>query len=62
MQSCIYEGRVSHARLSPGAHAFGYRLFMLYLDLAELPTGVRRPLAVVHASARRSRGCGAPTT
>ena len=30
-------GRVSHARKSPVAHAFGYRLFMLYLDLTELP-------------------------
>ncbi len=38
MQSCIYEGRVEHARKSPVAHAFGYRLFMLYVDLAELPT------------------------
>jgi len=38
MQSCIYEGQVSHTRLEPVAHAFRYRLFMLYLDLAELPT------------------------
>jgi DUF1365 family protein len=38
MQSCVYEGRVSHARLEPVAHAFRYRLFMLYLDLAELST------------------------
>jgi DUF1365 family protein len=37
MQSCLYEGRVEHARVSPVAHAFGYRLFMLYLDLDELP-------------------------
>ena len=37
MQSGIYEGQVSHARATPVAHAFRYRLFMLYLDLAELP-------------------------
>jgi DUF1365 family protein len=37
MQSCIYEGRVEHARAAPVAHAFGYRLFMLYVDLDELP-------------------------
>lgn len=37
MQSCLYEGRVEHARAAPVAHAFGYRLFMLYLDLDELP-------------------------
>ena len=37
MQSCIYEGRVSHARSTPAEHRFDYRLFMMYLDLAELP-------------------------
>jgi len=37
MQSCIYEGRVSHTRATPVAHAFTYPLFMLYLDLSELP-------------------------
>jgi hypothetical protein len=36
MQSSIYAGRVSHARHTPLRHAFGYRLFMLYVDLAEL--------------------------
>lgn len=35
--SCIYEGRVRHRRSAPVAHAFEYRLFMMYLDLAELP-------------------------
>jgi hypothetical protein len=38
MQSCVYEGQVSHARFEPVAHAFRHRLFMLYLDLAELPS------------------------
>lgn len=34
--SCIYRGRVTHARRSPARHAFGYDLFMMYLDLDEL--------------------------
>lgn len=37
MKSCIYEGVVRHRRASPIDHAFRYRLFMMYLDLAELP-------------------------
>lgn len=38
MDSCIYEGRVRHTRTTPVAHTFSYRLFMMYLDLDELPT------------------------
>lgn len=34
--SCIYEGVVRHRRIRPIAHAFEYRLFMMYFDLAEL--------------------------
>jgi len=37
MHSCIYEGQVVHRRRSPIDHAFSYRLYMVYLDLAELP-------------------------
>ncbi len=37
MQSCIYEGHVRHRRFVPVAHQFSYRLFMMYLDLDELP-------------------------
>jgi len=37
MESCIYEGRVRHARMKPALHQFNYRLFMMYLDLDELP-------------------------
>ncbi|MDZ7804521.1 DUF1365 domain-containing protein [Thiohalophilus sp.] len=37
MHSCIYQGRVRHRRFVPQEHAFDYRLFMLYLDLDELP-------------------------
>jgi uncharacterized protein len=35
--SAIYEGRVTHRRRTPVAHAFGYRIFLMYLDLDELP-------------------------
>ena len=37
MESCIYEGRVKHSRTEPVLHRFGYRMFMMYLDLDELP-------------------------
>ena len=36
MESCLYIGRVRHRRFRPVAHAFGFPLFMVYLDLAEL--------------------------
>jgi uncharacterized protein len=35
--SCIYEGTVRHRRRTPREHAFDYRMFMMYLDLGELP-------------------------
>jgi len=38
MNSCIYEGAVRHRRRRPTTHAFAYRLFMMYLDLDELPS------------------------
>src|SRR5688572_30300388 len=37
MHSCIYNGWVRHRRYEPSAHQFRYELFMMYLDLAELP-------------------------
>ncbi|MDP9132952.1 MAG: DUF1365 domain-containing protein [Nitrospirota bacterium] len=37
MKSCIYEGTVRHRRSAPVHHAFRYSIFMMYLDLAELP-------------------------
>jgi DUF1365 family protein len=37
MKSCIYRGQVRHRRKEPVAHEFTYRLFMMYLDLDELP-------------------------
>ena len=36
MHSAIYEGTVRHRRFAPVGHEFAYRLFMMYLDLAEL--------------------------
>lgn len=38
MNSAIYTGHVRHRRFSPVPHAFTYRLFMMYVDLDELPT------------------------
>lgn len=34
--SAIYEGWVRHRRHAPHAHAFRYRMYLLYLDLAEI--------------------------
>jgi DUF1365 family protein len=38
LESCIYEGHVRHRRFAPVANQFRYRVFLMYLDLAELPT------------------------
>ena len=37
MHSRIFKGRVIHHRLQPHKHRFSYGLFMMYLDLDELP-------------------------
>jgi DUF1365 family protein len=37
MQSRIYKGWVRHRRSAPTRNQFRYRLYMLYVDLAELP-------------------------
>ena len=36
MHSAIYQGKVRHRRFQPVDNVFEYRLFMMYLDLAEL--------------------------
>jgi len=36
MHSALYTGRLRHRRFAPTAHAFEYRLYMSWLDLAEL--------------------------
>ena len=41
MHSAIYHGWLRHRRFAPRAHAFVYRLFFVYLDLAELDTVFR---------------------
>jgi hypothetical protein len=37
MDSCLYEGTLRHRRFTPAAHGYTYGLFMMYLDLDELP-------------------------
>lgn len=37
MHSCLYEGTIWHRRRRPTRHAFRHHLFMVFLDLAELP-------------------------
>ena len=51
MKSALYTGTIQHRRAGPARNAFRYRIFMSYLDLAELPQvferrwlwSVRRP-------------------
>lgn len=38
IRSCIYEGEVWHRRFVAVNHEFRYRLFLMYVDLDELPT------------------------
>lgn len=37
MKSALYSGWIQHRRFGPVPNAFRYRIFMSYLDLAELP-------------------------
>jgi uncharacterized protein len=37
MKSALYTGTIQHRRFGPARNAFKYRLFMSYIDLAELP-------------------------
>jgi DUF1365 family protein len=63
--SAAYVGWVRHRRFDPVQHAFRYRLFLMYLDLAELPDvldpyplySARRPAP---ARFRREDFMGAP--
>ncbi len=65
MKSAIFEGQVRHRRMRPVEHVFDYRLFMMYLDLAEIDTvfrgrwfwSSRRPAA---ARFRREHHLGDP--
>lgn len=37
LKSAIYEGKVTHHRFDKVKHRFSYRIFMLFLDLDEIP-------------------------
>jgi DUF1365 family protein len=37
LNSAIYQGMVNHQRFTPKPHQFRYKVFMMYLDLDELP-------------------------
>lgn len=37
MNSCIYTGKVFHERLAPRKNSFRYSVYLMYLDLDELP-------------------------
>lgn len=37
-KSCLYVGQVRHRRFTPKSHQFSYKLFLVYLDLSELPS------------------------
>jgi uncharacterized protein len=37
LNSCLYEGEVRHRRRAPVEHEFRYSIFMVYVDLEELP-------------------------
>lgn len=50
MKSCVYEGRVRHRRYAPVRHSFHYSIFMMYLDLAELPDLFRERWFWSHAT------------
>src|SRR6201989_3050614 len=38
--SAVYEGTIRHRRFEPIEHEFRYPLFLMYLDLAELPAAL----------------------
>ena len=42
MKSCVYRGDVRHRRFKPVKHDINYPLFMMYLDLDELPVLLKR--------------------
>jgi uncharacterized protein len=50
-ESAVYEGWVRHRRFEPVVHEFRYPLFLMYLDLAELP-GVLDPYPFFSARRR----------
>jgi DUF1365 family protein len=67
MNSCLYAGWIRHRRFAPRANHFRYRIFLSYIDLAELPQlfdrfwlwSARRP---AFARFKRSDYYGDPAT
>ncbi len=59
-KSSIYTGLVSHQRMSPKSHGFSYKVFMMYLNLDELPICLR-VLSYGHTSKRILPGLTAKT-
>lgn len=53
--SAIYRGRLSHTRMAPKRHEFDYPVYMLYIDLDELPEpfGHTRLFSTEHAAVAR---------
>lgn len=49
--SAVYEGTIRHRRFEPVEHEFSYRLFLMYMDLGELP-GVLDPYPLWSARRR----------
>lgn len=37
MKSCLYQGYIRHRRFTPRVNDFRYHIFLMYLDLSELP-------------------------
>lgn len=42
MKSAVYVGKIRHRRFQPVRHGLNYSLFMMYLDLDELPTLLKK--------------------
>ncbi len=42
MKSAVYVGKIRHRRFQPVHHGLNYSLFMMYLDLDELPTLLKK--------------------
>ena len=42
MKSAVYVGEIRHRRFQPVRHGLNYSLFMMYLDLDELPTLLKK--------------------
>ena len=58
MNSAIYRGRVRHRRPGPTPHAFDYRIFLLFADLAEVPRMLDgRPQARIPDGDDRAERC-----